>query len=113
MKGDTLLEIGLTGGMGSGKSTVGEMLTGRGAVLVDADAIVRELQAPGTLVFEAMVTRWGAGIVDNDGSLDRAEVAARVFVDAAELAASTRSSTRRSGKKYSGAARLWQKPIPR
>ena len=73
--------------MGSGKSTVGEMLTGRGAVLVDADAIVRELQAPGTLVFEAMVTRWGAGIVDSDGSLDRAEVAARVFVDAAELAA--------------------------
>ena len=73
--------------MGSGKSTVGEMLTGRGAVLVDADAIVRELQAPGTPVLEAMVTRWGAGIVDNDGSLDRAEVAARVFGDAAELAA--------------------------
>ena len=63
------------------------MLTGRGAVLVDADAIVRELQAPGTPVLEAMVTRWGAGIVDNDGSLDRAEVAARVFGDAAELAA--------------------------
>ena len=73
--------------MGSGKSTVGEMLTGRGAVLVDADAIVRELQAPGTPVFEAMVARWGVGIIDTDGSLDRAEVAARVFVDAAELAA--------------------------
>ena len=73
--------------MGSGKSTVSEMLTGRGAVLVDADAIVRELQAPGTPVFEAMVARWGAGIVDKHGSLDRAEVAARVFVDAAELAA--------------------------
>jgi len=63
------------------------MLTGRGAVLVDADAIVRELQAPGTPVFEAMVARWGVGIVDTDGSLDRAEVAERVFVDAAELAA--------------------------
>ena len=73
--------------MGSGKSTVGEMLTGRGAVLVDADAIVWELQAPGAPVFEAMVARWGVGIVDTDGSLDRAEVAARVFVDAAELAA--------------------------
>ena len=87
MKGATLLEIGLTRGMGSGKSTVSEMLTGRGVILVDADAIVRELQAPGTPVFEAMVARWGAGIVDKDGSLDRAEVAARVFVDAAELAA--------------------------
>ena len=73
--------------MGSGKSTVSEMLTGRGAVLVDADAIVRELQAPGAPVFEAMVARWGADIVDTDGSLDRAEVAERVFVDAAELAA--------------------------
>lgn len=57
-----------------------------GAVLVDADAIVRELQAPGRPVFEAMVERWGAGIVDNDGSLDRAEVAALVFGDAEELA---------------------------
>ncbi len=87
MKGGTLLEIGLTGGIGSGKSTVGEMLMGRGAILVDADDIVRELQAPGTPVFEAMVARWGVGIVDNHGSLDRAEVAARVFGDAAELAA--------------------------
>jgi len=73
--------------MGSGKSTVGKMLTGRGAILVDADAIVRELQAPGTSVFEAMVARWGAGIVGKDGSLDRTEVAAQVFVDAEELAA--------------------------
>ncbi len=73
--------------MGSGKSTVGEMLTGRGAVLVDADAIVRELQAPGTPVFEAMVARWGVGVVRNDGSLDRAEVAERVFADPAELLA--------------------------
>ena len=106
MKGDTLLEIGLTGGMGSGKSTVGEMLIGRGAVLVDADDIVRELQAPGTPVFKAMVARWGAGIIDNHGSLDRAEVAARVFVDAAELAALNSIVHPAVGKRYSGVARL-------
>jgi dephospho-CoA kinase len=76
-----VLLIGLTGGIGSGKSTVSQMLAERGAVVIDADAITRELQRPGTAVFDAMVERFGAGVVAPDGTLDRAAVAAVVFVD--------------------------------
>ena len=82
-----MLEIGLTGGIGSGKSTVAAMLGDRGASLVDADAIVRDLQTPGTPVFTAMVQRWGDRILDDDGWLDRQAVADIVFADADELAA--------------------------
>jgi dephospho-CoA kinase len=81
-----VLVIGLTGGIGSGKSTVSALLAERGAVVVDADAIVREVQAPGTPVFAAMVDRFGAGIVAADGSLDRAAVADLVFTDSDALA---------------------------
>lgn len=81
-----MLVIGLTGGIGSGKSTVSAMLAERGAVVVDADAIVRELQQPGTPVFDAMVERFGREIVAADGTLDRAAVADRVFDDPAALA---------------------------
>lgn len=73
--------LGLTGGIGSGKSTVGALLVERGAVLLDADAMVRELQQPGMPVFEAMVERFGPGVVAADGSLDRAAVAEVVFND--------------------------------
>ena len=73
--------IGLTGGIGSGKSTVSALLAARGAVIIDADAITRELQAPGTEVFVAMVERFGPGIVAADGSLDRQAVADIVFND--------------------------------
>ncbi len=82
-----MLEIGLTGGIGSGKSTVAGLLVDRGATLLDADAIVRELQQPGTPVFVAMVARWGDEVVTADGTLDRAAVAARAFSDPDELAA--------------------------
>jgi len=82
-----MIEIGLTGGIGAGKSTVADGLTERGAVLIDADRIVRELQVPGAPVFEAMVKRWGDRIVALDGSLDRAEVARIVFADQDELKA--------------------------
>jgi len=82
-----MLEIGLTGGIGSGKSTVAAMLGDRGASLVDADATVRDLQTPGTPVFTAMVERWGDRILDDDGELDRQAVADIVFADADELAA--------------------------
>ena len=80
-------EIALTGGIGSGKSTVGAGLVARGATLIDADRIVRDLQEPGRPVFEAMVARWGASVVAADGTLDRAEVAGIVFNDGDELAA--------------------------
>ena len=79
--------IGLTGGIGSGKSSVSSRLADRGAALIDADAIVKELQAPGQPVFDAMVERWGDDIVADDGELDRAAVAGIVFSDKDELKA--------------------------
>ena len=81
------LEIGLTGGIGSGKSTVSAGLVKRGAELVDADAIVRDLQKPGKPVFKKMVGRWGEKIITNEGELDRQAVANIVFKEAEELAA--------------------------
>lgn len=76
-----VLLVGLTGGIGSGKSTVSSMLAARGAVIVDADAITRELQQPGSSVFDSMVERFGSEIVAEDGTLDRAAVAEIVFSD--------------------------------
>ena len=78
--------VGLTGGIGSGKTTVSSALAARGAVVVDADAIVHDLQRPGQPVFDAMVTRFGPGIVRPDGTLDRPAVAAIVFNDKDALA---------------------------
>ena len=77
--------IGLTGGIGSGKSTVSALLAERGALVIDADAITRELQQPGTDVFAAMRARFGDGIVAADGTLDRQAVADIVFTDALAL----------------------------
>jgi dephospho-CoA kinase len=82
-----VLVVGLTGGIGSGKSTVSALLAAKGAVVVDADAVTRELQRPGTPVFDAMVERFGPGIVATDGTLDRAAVADVVFNDPDALAA--------------------------
>lgn len=81
-----MLLVGLTGGIGAGKSTVSLGLAERGAVVVDADAIVRELQQPGTQVFKEMEERFGPGILDESGQLDRAAVADLVFTDATALA---------------------------
>ena len=78
--------VGLTGGSGAGKSTVSARLAARGAVVVDADAVVRELQASGTPVFEAIVERFGPGVVGPDGELDRPALAAIVFGDPEALA---------------------------
>ena len=82
-----VLELGLTGGIGAGKSTVAQLLVRRGAVLIDADVIVRDLQQPGATVFVHMVEQFGAGIVRTDGTLDRAAVAGIVFSDKQQLAA--------------------------
>ena len=81
-----MITVGLTGGIGSGKSTVASGFVRRGAELIDADAIVRSQQAPGSPVFAEMVERFGDGIVAPDGTLDRAAVAAIVFSDADALA---------------------------
>src|SRR5690349_3379732 len=80
-----MLLVGLTGGIGAGKSTVSEALAERGAVVVDADRITRELQEPGQPVLAAMVERFGPGIVDDDGRLVRQAVADIVFNDADAL----------------------------
>ena len=82
-----MAEFGLTGGIGSGKSTVAAGLVERGAALIDADAIVHDLQQPGGAVFLAMVERFGEGIVADDGSLNRQAVADIVFADASQLEA--------------------------
>ncbi|MEX2537753.1 MAG: dephospho-CoA kinase [Actinomycetota bacterium] len=73
--------VGLTGGIGSGKSTVCALLAARGAIVIDADAIVHELQEPGTDVFNDMVEAFGPDIVGSDGRLDRPKVATIVFSD--------------------------------
>lgn len=77
--------VGLTGGIGSGKSTVLAMLERRGATVIDADAIVHELQRPGTDVFAAMVEAFGEEIVAPEGTLDRKKVASIVFSDPEKL----------------------------
>lgn len=76
-----MTRIGLTGGIGSGKSTVARMLVGLGAVLVDADAIARELMEPGQEVLAKTVEAFGPSILDAEGRLDRAALAALVFAD--------------------------------
>lgn len=76
-----MIRIGLTGGIGSGKSTVAQMLVGLGAVLVDADAIARELMEPGQEVLAKTVEAFGPSIVDAEGRLDRAALAGLVFAD--------------------------------
>lgn len=76
-----MLVVGLTGGIGSGKSTVSVMLAAKGAVIVDADAIVHEVQAPGGPAFQPIVDRFGPGVVAADGTLDRPALAAIVFAD--------------------------------
>lgn len=73
--------VGLTGGIGSGKTTVSQMLEKLGAVVIDADAIVHELQAPGSPALEEIAAAFGAGLIAADGSLDREALGAVVFRD--------------------------------
>jgi dephospho-CoA kinase len=76
-----MILVGLTGGIGAGKSTVSALLAGRGAVVIDADAITRALQEPGQPVLAAIVDRFGSGVLTPDGCLDRAGLAEIVFGD--------------------------------
>jgi dephospho-CoA kinase len=73
--------VGLTGGIGSGKSTVSGLLQARGAVIIDADAIVREVQQPGSPVLAELAQKFGPDVLAQDGSLDRQAVANIVFTD--------------------------------
>ena len=78
-----VLRIGLTGGIGSGKSTVSALLAARGAVVIDADRIAREVVEPGTPGLGAVVESFGEQLLNSDGSLDRPGLAAIVFADPA------------------------------
>jgi len=80
------MRIALTGGIGSGKSTVARMLAARGAVVVDADAIAREIVEPGQPALQEIREAFGPEVVAPDGTLDRARLAAIVFADADALA---------------------------
>jgi dephospho-CoA kinase len=77
--------VGLTGGIGSGKSTVSALLAARGAVIVDADAVTRLVQQPGSPVLDQLAERFGREIIAADGSLDRAALATIAFTDAQAL----------------------------
>ncbi|MDA8293236.1 MAG: dephospho-CoA kinase [Actinomycetota bacterium] len=84
--GAPALVIGLTGGIGSGKSTVARLLVEHGAALVDADQIAREVVEPGRPAHRALLQRFGTDIVTADGTIDRPALAARVFGDPVALA---------------------------
>ena len=74
--------VALTGGIASGKSTIARRLAERGAVVVDADQVVRDVQQPGSPVLDAIATAFGERMLREDGSLDRAALGSRVFGDA-------------------------------
>lgn len=76
-----MTQVGLTGGIGSGKSEVARLLAARGAVVIDADVLAREVVAPGTDGLAAVVEEFGESVLGPDGSLDRAALGARVFGD--------------------------------
>jgi dephospho-CoA kinase len=78
--------VGLTGGVGAGKSAVAALLAEHGAVIIDADQIAREVVEPGTPGSQAVVARFGPGVLAAEGTLDRAGLAAIVFADPAALA---------------------------
>ncbi len=74
-----MLKVGLTGGIACGKSTVGAMLAARGAHLLHADQVAHRLMEPGEAVYEEVVRRFGRGILQLDGSIDRAKLAEAAF----------------------------------
>jgi dephospho-CoA kinase len=82
-----MILVGLTGGIGSGKSTVSARLASRGAVIIDADAITREVQLPGSDVVKELAERFGPEVLAADGSLERQALANIVFTDPEALKA--------------------------
>jgi dephospho-CoA kinase len=78
-----VLTVGLTGGIGAGKSVVGRRLASYGAVVIDTDDLAREVVEPGTVGFDSVVARFGPRVIAADGTLDRAQLATEVFSDPA------------------------------
>ncbi|MFI7395115.1 MULTISPECIES: dephospho-CoA kinase [Streptomyces] len=81
-----MLKVGLTGGIGAGKSEVSRLLVEHGAVLIDADRIAREVVAPGTPGLAAVVAAFGEDVLARDGALDRPKLGSIVFADPKKLA---------------------------
>ncbi|MER5961769.1 dephospho-CoA kinase [Streptomyces sp. NPDC002057] len=81
-----MLKVGLTGGIGAGKSEVSRLLVSYGAVLIDADRIAREVVEPGTPGLAAVVEAFGDGVLTEEGTLDRPKLGSIVFADADRLA---------------------------
>jgi dephospho-CoA kinase len=81
-----VIKVGLTGGIGSGKSVVARLLAGHGAVVIDADVLAREAVAPGSAGLAMVVAEFGPEVLDADGSLDRSKLAQVVFADPDRLA---------------------------
>lgn len=80
-----MLLVGLTGNIGSGKSTVAQMFSERGATVIDADVLARRAVEVGTAAYGKIVARWGASVLAPDGHLDRAALRRIVFADHAQL----------------------------
>lgn len=80
-----MLLVALTGNIGSGKSTVAQMLSERGATIIDADVLARRAVEAGTAAYDRIVRRWGADVLAPDGHLDRAALRRIVFADHAQL----------------------------
>jgi dephospho-CoA kinase len=99
-----VLVVGLTGGIGSGKSTVADGFAARGAVVIDADRVAREVVEPGEPALAEIAERFGPEVIDADGRLDRAALAAIVFADATERGALEAITHPRIGERI--AARL-------
>jgi dephospho-CoA kinase len=78
-----VIRVGLTGGIGAGKTAVARLLAGHGAVVIDADAVAREVVAPGSPGLARVVAEFGPGVLGPDGGLNRAAMAAVVFADPA------------------------------
>jgi dephospho-CoA kinase len=76
-----MLAVGLTGGIGSGKSAVADLLVERGAVLIDADQVARDVRAPGGPAYQPLIDRFGTGILAEDGTIDPPKLAALAFAD--------------------------------
>jgi dephospho-CoA kinase len=81
-----MLAVGLTGGIGSGKSAVADLLVQRGAVLIDADQLARDVVAPGGPAYQPLIDRFGTEIVASDGTIDRPALATVAFADDAARA---------------------------
>lgn len=79
------MHIGLSGGIGSGKSTVSKIFSGLGAVVIDADAIAKEVLEPGQVGYENVIHNFGDSVLDSSGNIDRKKLAELVFQDESKL----------------------------